>query len=58
MSSVKSESECFREAADRVWDLAKEYEAKGIKDLEEELKELATQLHSNARKLQEKGVKK
>lgn len=51
----KSEHECFREAADRVWELAKEYESKGLTDLEEQLKELAAQLHKRARKLQEKG---
>jgi len=51
----KNEHECFREAADRVWDLAKEYEAKGgLKDLEEVLKELAAQLHVKARELEEK----
>jgi len=49
----KSEHECFREAADRVWNIAREYEAKGLKDLEEELKELATQLHNSARKIEE-----
>ena len=48
---AKTEHDCFREAADRIWDMAKEYKTKGLRDLEEELKELAAQLHRKSRDL-------
>lgn len=40
----------FRLAADRVWELAKEYEAKGNKELGIALKDIAMELHDLARK--------
>ena len=44
------EYKCFREAADRIWDMASEYQAKGLRELAYELKDLAAQLHFIARK--------
>ena len=39
----------YREAADRVWNMAKEYEEKGYKELANAIKDLAVQLHDLAR---------
>lgn len=44
----------YRKAADRVWELAREYEAKGLFDLAFELKHLADQLHDLARVREQK----
>ena len=42
----------FRKAADRVWEMAEEYEEKGMRELATAMKELSQQLHDLAR---EKG---
>jgi HD superfamily phosphohydrolase YqeK len=39
----------YREAADRVWEMAKEYERNGHRELSKAMKELAGQLHDLAR---------
>ena len=39
----------YREAADKVWKMAKEYEKKGYKELAHAIQELAVQLHDLAR---------
>jgi len=44
-----NKSNCYREAADRIWDLAKEYETKGLRDLAEVLTDIATEVHDLAR---------
>ena len=44
-----NESYCYREAADRIWDLAKEYESKGLLDLAEVLTDIASEVHVLAR---------
>ena len=44
----------YRKAADRVWEMAKEYEAKGMYELATAIKELADQLHDLAREKEEK----
>ena len=43
----------FRKAADRVWEMAEEYEEKGMRELATAMKELSQQLHDLAR---EKGT--
>ena len=48
--SYKKPPSYFREAADKVWEMAEEYRAKGYLDLAAEIKGLATQLHDAARK--------
>lgn len=44
-----NESHCYREAADRIWDLAKEYESRGLPDLAEVLTDIASEVHVLAR---------
>lgn len=39
----------FREAADRVWEMAKEYEEKEYWELGKALKDLSSELHNIAR---------
>lgn len=39
----------YRKAADRVWEMAREYEANGEKELAEVFKEVADRLHNLAR---------
>ena len=39
----------YREAADKVWEIGKEYEKEGHKELALAIKDLATELHSLAR---------
>lgn len=39
----------FRDAADKVWEMAKEYEESEHRDISNILKELASQLHELAR---------
>jgi len=41
----KDEGKHYREAADKVWELAKEYEEKGLFELAGELKNIVTQIH-------------
>lgn len=45
----KKTTSCFREAADKVWEMAEEYRKAGCLELAGELKSLATQLHDLAR---------
>lgn len=54
--STKQETKAkdYRIAADRVWELAREYEKKGLFDLAFELKHLADQLHDLARVREQK----
>lgn len=48
---VSLEEHCiYRQAADRVWEMAKEYEKLGLIDLSNELKDIATEIHNVARK--------
>jgi hypothetical protein len=42
-------SDCYREAADKIWDIALDYQAMGLWDLAQELKSLADHLHDLAR---------
>jgi hypothetical protein len=39
----------YREAADRIWEMAKDYEKLGLKELAATLKDIATEIHSLAR---------
>lgn len=43
---------CYRQAADRVWEMAKEYELQGMTNLAEALYEIAQQIHDLARSKQ------
>jgi len=43
---------CYREAADKVWEMAKEYEAAGVHELAEVLYEISQQIHDLARSKQ------
>ena len=43
------EEEYYREAADKIWELAKEYENDKVWELAQTLKALATELHDVAR---------
>ena len=40
---------CYRQAADKVWDMANEYKKQGILDLADVLFELAQEIHDLAR---------
>lgn len=40
----------YRKAADEVWQLAKEYERRGMSEIAREIKTLAGQLHDLARR--------
>jgi hypothetical protein len=40
----------YREAADKVWEIGKEYERAGHKELGMAIKELSSKLHNLARK--------
>lgn len=44
----------YRKAADRVWEMAEEYEARGMMELATAIKELADQLHDLAREKEAK----
>lgn len=46
---MKNVANQFREAADRVWEMAKEYEERGEWEVAQTLKELTQQLHDLAR---------
>ena len=39
----------YRQAADRIWEMAKEYERMGLTDLATTLKDIATEIHGLAR---------
>lgn len=43
---------CHRQAADRVWEMAKEYEAQGLKELADAMYEIAQNIHNLARSKQ------
>lgn len=45
----------YREAADRIWEMAKEYDAMGLFELAGALKEVATQMHDFARSKEPKS---
>ena len=45
---------CFRRSADEVWDMARKYEALGLYDLADVLKDLSTQIHDLAREQEAK----
>lgn len=47
--TAKNSSGAYREAADKIWDLAKEYKAKGLHDLSEMLIDIAAEVHNLAR---------
>jgi hypothetical protein len=47
----------YREAADKIWELAKEYENKGIYSLADHLKDLSGRLHEKAHKEELRGAK-
>lgn len=49
MTKIEKTSIDFREAADKVWDIAKEYELSDHKDIANVLKQLAEELHELAR---------
>lgn len=49
MIKIEKTSIDFREAADKVWDIAKEYELSDHKDIANVLKQLAEELHELAR---------
>jgi hypothetical protein len=46
-----SNSDCihYREAADKIWELSKEYDKKGLFELSRELKNICTNIHDLAR---------
>ena len=48
-SKVVSIGNPYRESADRIWDMAKEYEKLGLKELATTLKDIATEIHNLAR---------
>jgi hypothetical protein len=39
----------YRQAADRIWEMAEEYKEKGLRDLSETLKTIAQEIHLLAR---------
>jgi len=39
----------YREAADRIWEMAKEYDEMGLFELSSALKDICTQMHDYAR---------
>lgn len=41
--------EHFRKAADEVWDMALQYEKRGLRELAEILKDLAMEIHNQGR---------
>ena len=47
----------YREAADKIWELAKEYEDKGVYSLADYLKDLSGRLHEKAHKEETSGAK-
>lgn len=47
----------YREAADKVWELAKKYGDEGLKDLSLNMKDLAQKLHELARIREEAEAK-
>lgn len=47
--SNKNTPKCYRQTADRVWEMAKEYNAQGIETLAMVLYEIAQQIHDLAR---------
>jgi hypothetical protein len=49
MSKTENTSIDFREAADKVWDMATEYEKNNHRDIARVLKDLAGKLHDCAR---------
>jgi len=48
-NELKTEGQSYREAADKVWELAKQYEDKGLFELAGELKNIVSQIHALAR---------
>jgi hypothetical protein len=56
-NNLKEEGQSYREAADRVWELAKEYEEQGLFQLAGELKNIVSQIHALARKKQTESDK-
>ena len=54
-SSFKNDGYSFREAADRVWEMALEYEREGLIELAGELKSIVSQIHALARAHQVKN---
>lgn len=48
-SIPNNNSNYYREAADKVWEMAKDYEKKGLKELSETLKDIAQDIHDLAR---------
>lgn len=49
VKSCNADCRNYREAADRIWDMASEYERAGLIDLSEELKQICQQIHDLAR---------
>ena len=47
----KSKVDCiyYREVADKIWELSKEYEEKGMFELSSELKNISSNIHDLAR---------
>jgi hypothetical protein len=48
-NNLKDDVQSFREAADKVWELALEYDEKGQFELAGELKNIVSQIHALAR---------
>ena len=53
LSSCISECSKYREAADKIWDMAGHYEKLGLFDLADELKQICQDIHTQARLKQE-----
>lgn len=49
LSSCNDKCYKYREAADKIWDLSKEYERQGLFELSDELKSISQEIHDKAR---------
>ena len=54
--NCNSECKKYREAADKIWDMAKEYENSGLVGLSNELKQICQQIHDLARSKQAQNI--
>jgi len=45
---IQAKTSPYREAADKIWELAKEYDKKGLYSLADHLKDLSGRLHEKA----------
>jgi hypothetical protein len=54
LKDLENKAFALREAADKIWEMAKEYQRMGLHDVSLILKDLSSQLHDMARKEEEK----